>query len=258
MPSVNDTTPSAGSSTSNNVVSFGPISIPAPNLKFPSAYGINLAGGDTDLYTVPAGRNALLFDVIFTDPTTAVSAFAEVKSAGVYHIFDFINLGSTGLSGQSNSVVPFLLHAGESFSVNTNNTGISVWPYIMEFDASAPIFDARLFSLNAGSNTLFTVPAGKTITFLNFGSNFNLPLIGQVYYFNKSGATRTVQINAIPNAGSASTANAVFNTTVSNNSIASSPNVPHLYGGLNPGDFINVNSDASTATQTAWVIYTTQ
>jgi hypothetical protein len=31
-----------------------------------------------------------------------------------------------------------------------------------------------------------------------------------------------------------------------------------FYGGLNPGDFINVNVDAATATQTAYVIYTQQ
>lgn len=247
-----------GGGSSNFVISMGAVSIPITNPKFPVAYSINTAAGDTDLYTVPANRKALVIEVVFTNPTgnsSSVSCDAEVKIAGVYHRFDFATLGATaGTYGSVNSVAPFLLAAGETFAVNTDHAGLTVWPYIVEFDSSVPIFDARLLSLNAGNNTLFTVPANKTISFIAFPSSFNYPLQGHVWYYNLSGTNRTVQINAVPSGGTAGVGNAIFNATVTQRQMAQ----PILYGGLAPGDFININTDANTATQMAWVIYVLQ
>jgi len=247
-----------GGGSSNSVISMGAVSVPITNPKFPVAYSINTPAGDTDLYTVPANRKALVIEVVFTNPagnSGSVSCDAEVKIAGVYHRFDFATLGATvGTYASINSVAPFLLAAGETFAVNTDHAGLTVWPYIVEFDSSVPIFDARLLSLNAGNNTLFTVPANKTISFIAFPSSFNYPLQGHVWYYNLSGTNRTVQINAVPSGGSPGVGNAIFNAAVTQRQMAQ----PILYGGLAPGDFLNVNTDANTATQMAWVIYVLQ
>jgi len=247
-----------GAGSSNFVISMGTVSIPITNPRFPVAYSINTPLGDTDLYTVPANKKALVIEVVFTNPTGntgSVSCDAEVKVAGVYHRYDFATLGATvGTFGNINSVAPFLLAAGETFAVNTDHAGLSVWPYIVEFDSTVPIFDARLFSLNAGNNTVFTVPANKTVSFVAFPSAFNFPLQGHVWYYNLSGANRVVQINAVPSGGTPGVGNAIFNATVTQRQMAQ----PVMYGGLAPGDFINVNVDANTSSQVAWVIYTTQ
>lgn len=253
----NQVTGGSGGS-SNFVISMGAVSVPITDPKFPVAYSINTPLGDTDLYTVPANRKALVIEVVFTNPagnSGSVSCDAEVKIAGVYHRFDFATLGATvGTYASVNSVAPFLLAAGETFAVNTDHAGLTVWPYIVEFDSSVPIFDARLLSLNAGNNTLFTVPANKTVSFVAFPSAFNYPLQGHVWYYNLSGSNRTVQINAVPNGGSPGVGNAIFNGAVTQRQMAQ----PILYGGLAPGDFINVNTDVNTATQMAWVIYVLQ
>jgi hypothetical protein len=260
MPSVNDTTPSGGSSTSNNVVSFGPISVPVPNAKFPAAYAISSASGNVDLYTVPAGRNALVLETMFTNPignASAVTCVAQFKdTSGVYHTFDFIaNNVAAGAVGHANSMAPFLLHAGEKFAVNNSAAGLSVWAYIVEFDNSAPIFDSRLLSLSAGANTVFTVPAGKTVSLIGFPSALQLIQTSLIWYWNNSGTARTVAVNIVPNAGAPANANAIFNAgSIGNLSMLQA----EFMGTLNPGDFISINTDASTATQTAWVIYTTQ
>jgi hypothetical protein len=201
---------------------------------------------------------AIVIDVTFTNPTgnaSNVACDAEAKISGVYRHFDFVAINSIpGTFGSTSALAPFLLHAGETFSVNTNNAGLSVWPYIVEFDASTPIADARLLSFSAGNNTVFTVPAGKTISFGGMPSSSTGPMRGKVWYFNLSGATRTVQINVVPSGGSPAVGNAIFNGGINSDAMAQ----PLMYGGLAPGDFINVNVDASTASQIAWVIYTTQ
>jgi hypothetical protein len=248
----------AGAASQTDSLWFGTICIPVSNLTFPAAYHISCAAGDTDLYTCPAGKKALVIDVTFTNPTgnpTTVVCDAEVKVSGVYHKFDFVaNTAAIGTYGSSNSLAPFLLGAGEIFAVNTNNSGLSVWPWILEFDDTAPIFDARLFSLSIGDNTLFTVPVGKKVAFCSMPGSFGTPSVGKAYYYNLSGGSRTVKINVVPSGGSPAVANAIQNGSVVNHQMAQ----PQLYGGIAPGDFINVNTDAATATQTAWVIYTQQ
>ncbi len=249
-----------GVGTGSTTLSFGAINIPISNPLYPKAYSISMASsGNNDLYTVPTNRLALVVDTLLTNPTGntgTITCLAAAKVGGVYHTFDFIsNALAVGSAGRSQSQAPFLLHAGETYAVNTDRAGGSVWASIIEFDATANINDARLFSLSAGNNTLFTVPVGKTVQFVGFPSALNLPQSGFVWYWNASLGIRTVSINAVPSGGSPSNANQI----VAPSSIADKQMVQQqFYGGLNPGDFINVNTDAGTATQTAWVIYTQQ
>src|SRR5260370_7455327 len=131
---------------------------------------------------------ALCVDTILTNPAgnaTTLTCLAEVKISGVYHTFDFIsNALGIGSYGRTQSMAPFLLHAGEGFSVNCDHSGGTAWASIIEFDASANINDARLFSLASGNNTLFTVPAGKTVQLIGFPSAPNLLQIRSLRYIN--------------------------------------------------------------------------
>lgn len=251
--------PSVTGSGSGMNLSFGSVNIPITGVRFPKAYATNMgASGDNDLYTVPANKLALVVDVLLTNPTGnsgPITALAEAKVAGVYHTFDFIsNALAVGNFGKSQSMAPFLLHAGETFAVNTDRAGGSVWASIIEFDATANINDARLFSLASGDNTVFTVPSGKTVQFVGYPSALNLPQGGWIWYWNASLGIRTIKANVVPSGSSPSVNNQIFGGSIPDKQMMQQL----CYGSLNPGDFININTDANTATQTAWVIYTLQ
>jgi hypothetical protein len=252
--SINSATGFSGGGSSLSL-NFGGVQIPLSNVTYPKAYAINLGTGNTDLYTVPANRKAILVDIAFTSSVAAVID-AEVKISGVYHSFDFVcRTGCNSAIGSENSVSPFLFGAGETLAVNSTLSGPSVWPYVIEFDSTAVIFDSRLFALGAGNNTLFTAPTGKTTMVMGFPANFQVSTqLGHCYYYNESGGSRTVQINIVPSAGSPAANNAVFNSSVLNGQTAQ----PLVMGGLAPGDFVNVNVDANTASQMAYLIYTTR
>lgn len=243
----------------NNTLSFGAVNIAITNPLYPKAYVMNAAAGNVDLYTVPTGRLALAVDMIVTNPTgnsEAVTVLAEVKTGGVYHTFDFVaNQIAVGSAGRSVSMAPFLLHAGESLSINTSAAGVTVWASVIEFDATANINDARLFSLSVGNNTIFTVPAGKTVQFIGFPAALSLIQSGWVWYWNNTGATRTVSLNVVPSGQSPAANNTIFAAA----GISSQQMVQQqFYGSLAPGDFVSVNTDSAASAQMAWVIYTQQ
>ncbi len=240
-------------------IAFGTVSIPVTNVKFPSAYGINLAAGDVDLYAVPSGKKALVIDVTFTNPADNpegnVACDAAVKIGGNYHRFDYAAVTAMpGTYGSTSALAPFLLKSGETFAVHTSASGLSVWPYIIEFDEAAQIYDARLMALRSGENTLFTLHENASISFVGMPAANPGPMRGRIWYYNLSGASRNVQINAVPRAAVPAPGNAIFNATVSERQMAQ----PLLYGGLSAGDFINITTDNGAASQIAWAVYTTQ
>jgi hypothetical protein len=249
---------SVTSSSGSTSLTFGVLGVPVTNAKVISnAYSINTAAGDIDLYTVPAGKKAMVYEATYTNPTGnafTVAAFAEYKSSGVYTQYDLIATGATaGTVGTTVLLVPMLLLAGESFSINTNNTGLSLWPLIVEFDATANVSVSRLSSFNVGDNTVLTLSSSGFQTLSNVeGVGAGSPLKGSLYYFNKSGTSRTIGWNAVPSGGSVANSN-----QIRNGASVSSPAVSltTFYGGLKAGDFLSINTDANTAGQVAWIIY---
>lgn len=241
----------------NYTLFVGGVQVPVNNVKFPSCYGVNLSAGNHDLYTVPSGKMALVIDVTSTVPAgnpTSVTGLSEAKISGTYHPFDFFALGqAAGHYGEQRSLAPFLLRAGEIFAVNTDHSGLTAWPFIVEFDSVANITDTRLLSLSSGNNTLFTMPGGKTVAFVGMPSGLDLPGAGRVWYYNGTLADRTIQANLVPASGSPSLNNAIFNGAVPSGQMVQAV----LYGGLAPGDTININTDSSASGQIAWIVYTT-
>lgn len=239
---------------------FGASCLPVTGLRVIStANRINLPSGDTDLYTVPAGKKALVVDATTTNPAASgatIQSKAQYKSGGVYTKYDFITGGAftPGTYGNLALLVPMLLLAGESFAVNADNAGMSIWMFILEFDASVPINIARLSTtIASGDNTLFTAPSNGTELFPNLEAvSAGAPTKGSLFYFNNSGVNRTIGWNLVPSGGSVADANKIAN----NVSVTSpSVNVKNYYGGMAAGDVISLNTDANTAGQSAFVIY---
>lgn len=245
-------------SSGSTSLTFGTLGVPLTNAKVIStANSIGTASGDTDLYTVPSNKKALVIEVTYTVPTgnpSSVTCFAQFKSSGVYTKYDFVsNAGAAGTLGTTALLVPMLLLAGESFSVNCNNAGISLWPYIVEFDASVPLNVTRITSLNTGDNTILTL-LNNGIQFMSNveGVAAGSPLKGSLYYFNNTGLSRTIGWNLVPSGGSPGNSNQI-GSGISVNSPGVS--LRTYYGGLKTGDMISINTDANTAGQVAWVMY---
>ncbi len=236
-----------------------------PNRSFPVAYTNNSASGHNDLYTVPAGRKAIWIDYLVTNSTVgAIGHNPEIKISGTYYsIGTTVSESAGGLGhnyaphGSTRFSQTILLNAGESFSVKTDAVGLTIWPNIIEFDDSSPLNRASLSSWSSGDNTLFTVPAGKTIYIGSLAPNSlaNLPSIALagITYFNVSGSTRTMgKINIVPSGGSVGATNqfAGSNSVLNNSGFSK-----YFHGCLGAGDFISINTDANTAGQFAWINY---
>src|SRR5690606_38967139 len=122
------------------------------------------------IYTCPAGKKALITQVMGISSPIMTGAL-QLKVSGNYYNFTALNTAWGNVSTNSFGIV---INAGEglSFTVNSNAGG-NLWARVMEMDISTPIYTARLLSLSAGDNTIFTVSAGKTA--------ITLDTLGQVY-----------------------------------------------------------------------------
>lgn len=241
-----------------STITMGTLGVPVTNLKVVStANVINLASGDVDIYTCPAGKKALVVEATFTNPTgsgVTILSFAEYKVNGVYTKYDFIaNNAVAGTIGIAALLIPMLLNAGESFSVNSNNPGLSLWTYILEFDSSANINIARLNTFIAGDNTLLTVPSNGIQLYSNVeGVSGGQAFKGSLYYFNNTGVSRTLGWNLVPSGGSVGVSNQIkTGASISSPSV----NLTTFYGGLKQNDFISLNTDSNAAGQSAFIIY---
>lgn len=238
---------------------FGIYGVYMPNPTYPPAYMINsVSMGNVDVYTVPSGRKALLLNLTSTPNAPfggAINIYMAVKIAGSYYrLSNANNNGSQGEDLAFNANVGIrVLNAGETAAFNADNTGISAWLHLVEFDASSPLRSVTLTSFVAGNNTLYTVPAGKTFEVLQDYGNIDgrHTLRSKVNYSNNSGGAVFTAVWAVPNGGSISVYNQIG---------PSGPQGPgtfgylcSLYGSLAPGDFIVVNVTSSAAGQMAWM-----
>lgn len=235
-----------------------------PNESHPSGYTVSCANGANDLYTVPTGRKALVSDVIVTNISGGSVAYKpQLKAVGGTY-YDLGNSKSESDQGighvygmnSINFSAPIVLNAGETFAVFTNASGMAMWAYIVEFDASSPLSRADLTTFVSGDNTLFTVPTGKTVSFGGTqGSIANQPVLSlnAFVYRNSTGSTVSMgSINMVPSGGSPGVGNQ-FATT--NSVVTGTGFSKYFAGNLSPGDFVSINVNSTAAGQIAWVNY---
>lgn len=153
-------------------------------LTCPRVSGVNLPSGVTSLYTVPAGRKAL----VCQSSSFNVGVSNIFWSSQVDTGFGSANLTfrTTNVNSQLTSLEEgFVLFAGWQLKVNPNNAGLNVNYKVLEFDDSVPFVMPFVFTFSAGDTNIYTVPAGKRALLMNYplegvGSGMN-PLMVASY-----------------------------------------------------------------------------
>lgn len=234
---------------------FGGMSASMSGLKYVPIVGANLATGDTDLYTVPAGRKALVerFARTYNPSVGNITTYRELKVSGTYYRLESNATLTTLTGGTPNFQSDIVLNAGESLSVNAATTsGLNFRGGAWEFDASdTRLATSRILALVSGDNTLYTVPAGKTAWVIFASTTGNN---GQVVVSNATGGSLNYYINVVPSGGSAGSTNQLYPATAIADQTILQFVGPSM---LAAGDFISVNSSGPDAGshQIAWVTY---
>lgn len=212
--------------------------------KFVNVFSGNITG-TIDLYTCPSGKRALIMRYVACGGTSQGNL--KLKVSGTYYTVNNSTLGG----GTALNWLPLILEAGEIISVVvTSGSGTNLWLQVLEFGNTASIKTSKTLTLANGNNTIYTVPAGKTAYILDNQATTGM-LNGAVHYFNNSGGTRTVATYVVPSGGIPGSGNQ-YNTTQSVSNGVGNTAVGRAIS-MKAGDFIVVNIDAGTATQTAWI-----
>lgn len=227
---------------------------------FKRPHGSNLPSGTTDLYTVPAGKRAMVHSLNWYNPTVnpiLVKYLAKI-GASYYGLSAFPQFAHPTIEPNGAGPLDFISNnpgyiyeAGETLAVNTNNVGANVWANVLEYDASVAIFSAKLSTFVSGDNTLYTVPAGKSARILdNIFEPYARTTSRMFTYTNYSGVTVLVDLFLVPDGDVPSTGNKLFPTwPVLNNegTVLASPVC------LVDGDSIVVNTNMANSGQFAWI-----
>lgn len=171
-------------------------------------------GTQCDIYTVPAGKRALLLGVVISNAAAgATSTFQPtVKISGVYQklMVSFSVAAGVGTGATFTGGV-FIAEAGDVFSLlQATSTTFFVVATILEFDNTAPIKTVRLVSPISGDQDFYTPAGGKNgliigNTLLSSG-NANL---FSAYMYNNTIAAISTKWNYRRGAAGASTSNFV-------------------------------------------------
>lgn len=216
-----------------------------PSMAFKRGVVAALATGDTDLYTCPTGKRALIVAARLSGIPAAgsVTGFLEIKVSGTYYRTTSNNTVTTAQNFNFSNV-GIVLEAAEILAINcATSTGATVFFDIIEFDNTAPLFTKKVLGPAAGDQTVYTVPAGKSAIITQIGGP-PFSSAGVATFVADGGGNRVWKAHIVASAGSPTTANQAVPSTTTNLSTVSNINVS---GGMTAADFINLNSTTNLA-----------
>lgn len=118
-----------------------------------------------NLYVCPAGRKALVSQVVFVNTTGVsinVSCYAVPFGSSATAQNRFIS-GGVGANGQINYNTGILLKAGDSLGCNATATLVNAYASVWEFDAAEGNIDGFYYALAFNTLTqLYTAPTGRS------------------------------------------------------------------------------------------------
>lgn len=216
-------------------IGLAPLLVTLPNAKFINGFVGNAGTGDIDLYTVPAGRRAIVYMLeAFGD---SFNYFAEIKISGTYFQLGFV--GGVSFAASSVTVPLYAAEAGETFAANIDTSGGNVWLRGIEFDA-AVLKTSKLITLSIGDNTLYTAPSSGSALVL---TSDNLS-VGGVADSNQSGGDANRIHYLVPNGGSPGTDNQFAAYLAADAATIDTTLAPTA---LNANDSIVINGDRAGA-----------
>lgn len=148
--------------------------IPLLDMKFVNAFANISTIGQNDLYTVPAGKRAIIAGLIANGQASA-TATMYFKNSGTYYLAATSVSLTAGTPQNLVTLLPLILEAGEVLSVNlAGGSGtVNVWPQIIEYSNLSALKSVKTLAMASGNTLCYTCPAGKTAIItdqeLNFG-----------------------------------------------------------------------------------------
>jgi len=201
--------------------------------------------GDISLYTVPAGKRAIIGMLIYNSSGGRLNTQSKMTIGGVTYALGAAAAINTNLMQQGAVIFNTypIGEAGDIFKINVDGAGLNTFGYVISFDNTSPLKSPRVASDGSSTTyTVYTCPAGKkAYSFNAVGSN------APIRVYNTSGGTRTYNLFAVPNGGSTGSTNKIASQFTVNNGSSSSQALGSL--GFAPGDSFQVTTDAGTTTQ---------
>jgi hypothetical protein len=209
-----------------------------------------MAAGAVDIYTVPAGKKAMIREFQIANPSAAaVSQIHQIKTVGGLYRRIAVSV-NVPLMSASRPSTTFVAEAGEAFAFTFGTAGLNGYGEILLFPAAFPLKTKWLADVPLAATPLYTVPAGKR-ALVAINSQFNYPsgnLQGTpVFVVNSTAAPVNCLLHVVPSGEAVGVPTQVYNLTVAANGQVG-VQIPAF---LNPGDQIVITAGA--AGLTAWM-----
>lgn len=211
----------------------------------------NIGSGNVDLYTVPAGKRAIVSLTVFNSTVSSINVTPKAKLSGSA-TYTALTAGQAVTTLNSNTLpTRIVLEAGDILAVTTQSAGINAFGTVLLFDNTSCLLSPRLLTLTSGDNTLYTCPANTKAYFIGcpawiYGSANN-PLMTII---NNSGSTQSYKVNIVPSGSSPGATNQALaaNSLINTDSVA-----PQIVAALTAGDKISINT-TGTGTQLVYCV----
>lgn len=238
--------------TSSNVL-IGTRAVILPRGKYVRGHAVAPAAGRTDIYTVPAGRRAIITNhAAYRTSGTSLVYWHELNLSGTYYRLEDTRGTTSGTQYGSAPLFP-ILEPADVLTINVSSGAVgttALWWDIWEFDSNAPLSSPRgVGTLASGDTTLYTVPSGKSALVLDGGYTGDQ---GSCFYVNSSGGSLNSLFHAVPSGGSAATKNRLAAAATSVTDVTR--HQADMNGGntLATGDFIVHNLSGASASSIRW------
>lgn len=171
----------------------------------------DVASGNTDIYTCPVGKKALVApsaSIVNSSGVGSIVASLQVKdSSNYYKIAPSLTLPNSGATSVNRFSIPSLiLVAGQSLAINCDQSGLSIRGYVIEVDDSLPIDVFYNYAVGSGNTTIYTCPSGKKAAkIFSLASTNDRGVAG----FNSNASATVLSIYNVPSGDSPSSANQI-------------------------------------------------
>lgn len=221
------------------------------NMRYIKFSSIAVPSGQTELYTVPAGKVAFIYGAPVANNTTGTSqTIGFMKNTEYFWTGTAANGGTTiGANAVGTTITNNILFmvAGDVLYVKTSGTGLSLTQLIViEADLPPQLKIVEFSTIDASTQTVYTVPAGKIATVERPSPFTVLTPSASFGMWNRTGANQYVNLWVVSAGDSESTSNKTINGTAYGQGLA----LPSMQAGfINEGQAVRLYAPNRGANQ---------